>query len=591
METKGNDTQPWATWIEELGKEGREIAESDPDDTEDSWLTVVNECDTESEKEADGSEETDFDASQFRFEGRDGTIWTSTPNQLDSKPPENSIDQPRAKGKGENAQTFLDSFSCIIDDKIIRLITSYTNLKIAFSKLNFKHQSEASSYTTEVEISALLGLIFLIGLKCPGRRNIQDLWDQHGVGMEVFYLTMSYKRYIFLLGHLCFKDLMDFSLSKGLDRMTPIKEVLDMFRQNCQSSLSPGEQLTIDDMLVEYKGSCPFRQYIPKKKSRGIRLFLLVDTKTMYTHNIEISVPKYLGRPHYAVNEPCNIAKRLVLPICGAYRNVTLDSWFTDVNLALDLLKNHQITCIGSISKKKKELPNEFIKKIRQDQGSLIGFLKDERCFLMSYQEMGKINIYLSTRHEEASIDKLDQVIKLYQDTKQAVNELYRMCNVYNVARTCNMWPLAIFYQLLNIAGINGITIYKANHPEEKITRPEYLKGLALELIKPHITERIQKDNIHKNLKRKMNYFLSLEDDKVTPAKRVANHPGRCYLCSKKKRDRKTTTTCKTCHKFICMGHHVIVCAKCVRTQGGSSKEGLNSNVNCNLDKPNLDKL
>lgn len=571
METKRSDSQPWAKWLEELGKEveEHEIGESDPDDTED-YHVAVDESNTETEGEEDGDE--DIDAFQFRFEGRDGnTIWTSTPTPAVSKQPENLAYQPHAKGKGKNTHTFLDSFSCIIDDNIIRLITTYTNMNIESVKSKFTQQSDACS-TTEVEIAALLGLIFLIGLKCPGRGNIEDLWDQHGVGMEVFYLTMSYKRYRFLLSYLSFHDTRDLSLRSELDKLAPIREVLDIFLHNCQNSLSPGELLTIDDMLVEFKGKCPFRQYVPKKQRTGIKLFLLVDTRTMYTHNIEIFVAKESGCLYKEEDEPSDIAKRLVLPISGSYRNVTFDSWFTDLNLALELLKNHQVTCIGSIRKNKQELPNEFIKKRRQGHSCLIGFLKDERCSLISHQEMDKRNIYLSTRHQEMSIDSLHQVIKLYHDTKQAVSELYRMCTTYSVVRTCRRWPLTIFYHLLNVAGINGITIHKANNPEEKITRREYLKGLALELIKPHIAERTQKDNIRKNLKRKMNYFLGLGEEETTGGinKRVPNHPGRCYICSRK-RDRKTRTVCNKCQKFICKEHYVIICAGC--SQDGSSSE------------------
>ncbi|XP_066904243.1 piggyBac transposable element-derived protein 4-like [Halyomorpha halys] len=573
METKRNDTELWAHWLEELGKdvEENEIGESDPDDTED-YHVAVSESNTDSETEGDGGDESDIDAFQVCFEGRDGkTIWTSTPTSPDSKRPANVPHQPHTKGKGKSCQTFLDSFSCIIDDNIIRLITNYTNLNIETVKSNFTQQSDACA-TTEVEIAALLGLIYLIGLKSPGRGNIEDLWDQHGVGMEVFYLTMSCKRYRFLMSNISFHDPRDLSLRSELDKLAPIREVLEVFVHNCQNSLSPGELLTIDDMLVEFKGKCPFRQYMPKKRRSGIKLLLLVDTRTMYTHNIEIFVPNQADSFYKQENSPHDIAKRLIQPICGSHRNVTFDSWFTDVNLTLDLLKNHQVTCIGSISKNKMELPIEFVKR-RKSQGNLIGFLKDESCCsLISCQDMGKINLYLSTRQQEASNDTPEQVISLYKDTKQAVSELYRMSATYSVVRTCRRWPLTIFYHLLNIAGTNGITIHKANNHEEKITRTEYLKGLALELIKPHIAERTQKDSIRKNLKRKMNYFLGLGDEEIPLPKRVINNPGRCYVCSRK-RDRKTRVVCNTCQKFICKEHYVIVCARCFRTQEDSSSE------------------
>lgn len=38
-------------------------------------------------------------------------------------------------------------------------------------------------------------------------------------------------------------------------------------------------------------------------------------------------------------------------------------------------------------------------------------------------------------------------------------------CTKIGVARNTCRWPMVVFYDLLNISGINALCVYKANHP------------------------------------------------------------------------------------------------------------------------------
>ena len=44
---------------------------------------------------------------------------------------------------------------------------------------------------------------------------------------------------------------------------------------------------------------------------------------------------------------------------------------------------------------------------------------------------------------------------------------------------------MVVFYDLLNISGINACCVYKANNPEEKVLRSDFIEKVAWELIKP----------------------------------------------------------------------------------------------------------
>lgn len=52
---------------------------------------------------------------------------------------------------------------------------------------------------------------------------------------------------------------------------------------------SVGKYVTLDEMLLGFRGRCGFRIYIPNKPNKyGIKVFSTVDAKTFYTSHLEI---------------------------------------------------------------------------------------------------------------------------------------------------------------------------------------------------------------------------------------------------------------------------------------------------------------
>ncbi|CAB3223383.1 unnamed protein product [Arctia plantaginis] len=65
--------------------------------------------------------------------------------------------------------------------------------------------------------------------------------------------------------------------------------------------------------------------------------------------------------PYIVSNKPFDVVNRLVLPISKTGRNVTFDNWFTSYELISHLLKEHKLTSVGTVRKKKRQLPRAFI--------------------------------------------------------------------------------------------------------------------------------------------------------------------------------------------------------------------------------------
>ncbi|KAG8235945.1 hypothetical protein J437_LFUL016267 [Ladona fulva] len=76
-------------------------------------------------------------------------------------------------------------------------------------------------------------------------------------------------------------------------------------------------------------------------------------TYTSYTSNLEIYAGKQPKGLYEVNNSPGEVVKRMVEPILGTCRNVTLDNWFTSVPLAEDLLQS-KLTLVRTIKENKK---------------------------------------------------------------------------------------------------------------------------------------------------------------------------------------------------------------------------------------------
>ncbi|XP_008178411.1 piggyBac transposable element-derived protein 4-like [Acyrthosiphon pisum] len=147
-------------------------------------------------------------------------------------------------------------------------ITHCTNIYIETIRDKFQRSRDAR-FTDVTEIRAFIGLLYQIGSFRCSRKNIHQLWDNSkGNGMESCYLTMSEKRFRFLVRCLRFDDVRDRVARKQFDKLAPIRDIFTMMVDNFQKYYCVSEYVTTDEQLLAFRGKCPFRQYIPSKPSK-----------------------------------------------------------------------------------------------------------------------------------------------------------------------------------------------------------------------------------------------------------------------------------------------------------------------------------
>ena len=122
--------------------------------------------------------------------------------------------------------------------------------------------------------------------------NHDDLWNPDGTGAKIVRLTMLLHRFRFLLCCFRFDDKATRLARWEADKLAPIREHFGMFVENGLKNYTSTE-CVIDEMLIAFRGKCPFRQYIPNKPAKyGIKIQALVDAKTCCVCKMEIYAGK-----------------------------------------------------------------------------------------------------------------------------------------------------------------------------------------------------------------------------------------------------------------------------------------------------------
>jgi len=547
---------------------------SDEDDSEER---VVSDHDTVSEIEIGqkdmqtdtnvdfGSSEEDYGSDEHFICKDKITKWCKTPcvSKFAKTRRENIVKTfPGPINNARLVQDEVQAFQMLISDDMIEEIVRYTNIHIANVQSKYQTERDAKN-VTKTELMAFLGLLFLSGVKRASHTHFRELWATDGSGIEIFRACMSYNRFLFLLSAIRFDDKSTRNQRKTTDKLAAIRFILDEFVKNCKSTYCLSEFFTIDEMLVHFRGRCSFIQYVPNKPAKyGIKL---CDAKTFFTGNLEVYCGKQPNGPYNYSNGPSDIVTRLTAHLKGTCRNLTTDNWYTSYPLAVSLLKD-KITLVGTLKKNKREIPVEFLpNKKKEVSSSMFGFQK--QVTLVSFTpKKNKSVLLLSTMHNDASVDtetKKPEIIHFYNSTKGGVDTVDQLCGNYSVSRRTRRWPLCIFFQLLNIAGVNGHILYKMTRSEDPAQkRRHFLKNLAMGLIKPHMENRAPLKNLPVDIKRFLaKYKAQQEEDTAEPPPKVRK---RCRLCGRAK-NRVTTMRCFSCNDFVCNEHSttVVKCDTC----------------------------
>jgi hypothetical protein len=129
------------------------------------------------------------------------------------------------------------------------------------------------------------------------------------------------------------------------DKLGKLKWLLTELRVRCKENWHLGQYITIDEMMVRYKGKyCPIRQYLPNKPTKwGIKVWCCADARKKYVYDFEVytgasirstvlSAAPGEAKTRYAV------VMNLTQGLHHRGHLVFMDNFFTSVKLLMDLV-------------------------------------------------------------------------------------------------------------------------------------------------------------------------------------------------------------------------------------------------------------
>ena len=101
--------------------------------------------------------------------------------------------------------------------------------------------------------------------------------------------------------------------------------------------------------------------------------------------------------------------------------------------------------------------------KGRKVKSTLLGFQNDAK--MASYCPIKNCVVpMLSTMHSQpdvaATFDKKPEVILYYNSTKGSVYTLERMVRTYTCKRMTRRWPVALFYNMIDVSAANAFIVW-----------------------------------------------------------------------------------------------------------------------------------
>ena len=555
-----------------------------------NWFeeTIVEELDSESEidelsAEEEVEDEIELDQTESEVEtisetsqeyvSKSGFVWKSAPPPSSRTRSSNIVQcRPGPTHGTDGVKTIADSFYGFMTNEMLEEIVKYSN---AEGQARYLRKELAESNWNDInviELKAAIGLLFLMGLLGKNKLNMRQLWENSPIQAPIFKATMSRDRFETILSVLRFDNQSTREIRRERDKFAAIRDIWTLFQNNCKNNFQPYEYVTIDEQLLGFRGRCPFKQYIPSKPDKyGIKIWICADVKTCYVYNC---MP-YLGRQPGELRQENVGAKTvcaLLEPLYNSGRNVTVDNFFTSVPLANELLSK-KITLVGTLRKNKTEIPVEFLPNRRREIGSSLFGFQNQLSLVSFVPQKNKSVVLLSSMHHDNKIDietgKPDMIIT-YNETKGAVDTVDQLCHKYSVKRGTRRWPLCVFFDILDICGINAMVIWKCKNPNWNKDKPYkrrlFIEELGMQLISEYLSYRASNPiGLQSHIRTAMTLvgYPCKEQKEPEPSTSLGKR-NRCFLCPRSK-DKKVSQKCYKCHLFVCNehSHKEVYCTNC----------------------------
>ncbi|XP_065681354.1 piggyBac transposable element-derived protein 4-like [Hydra vulgaris] len=444
---------------------------------------------------------------------------------------------------------------------------------------------------TVLEIKKYLALVLLMGIIY--KPDIHMYWStSEFFSTPIFSKNMSRTRFQLILKFLHFNNNNDPNYDvndENRDRLHKVRPLIELIRDRCKKVFCPGQNLSVDESLVLFKGRLHFKQYIRTKRARfDIKLYELTTSS-----GITLDFLVYCGKGMFYEdgNEDMPSTERipaaLMEPFLDKGHILFTDNYYTSPSLATFLLGRNTHLC-GTVKSYRKKYCKE-IAEFALEKGEAVFFRSaiDSRVIACKYRAVKnksgnkqKVVYMLSTCHSAKMIETgktyandsaiyKPSIVRSYNSHMGGVDRVDQQLHSLRTLCKSYKWYKKLAFRMISQVILNAHKVFQYETGKSKITFLDFLHETisSLALINPAIpNNQILDDTLSRLTGR---HFLSLKV--ASPDAKDKRPTKRCRVCYAKRKlsakcqPLKTTYVCRFCPSEP--GLHPDTCFEAYHTQ------------------------
>ena len=423
-----------------------------------------------------------------------------------------------------------------------------------------KNRSNWVDVTTE-EIWTFFGIIILMGIHRLPR--VKNYWSTDSLlGLDPIRQSMSLSRFWAIWSNLHVVDNDTIPASGGPSRK--IKPVVDVLSQTFLKHYNPGQELSVDESMIKYKGHCKGKVRMPNKPIKlGYKVWCCSCSCCGYLCTFQF----YDGRPVDVVTgekiSEKGLVKRvvseLVAPFVGVNHVLYCDNFFTSGPL-VDTLAKDKIFLVGTIKKGAAGFPSS-LKTVTPPKGSYVSESVDGKQYFVFHDRKVVCfvtNVFPETMSSkvfrlqpegvlrEQSVPPLLPAYNKYMGAVDLTDQLVKPYGFDRKSKRCWLRPLIFCF---DVSTNNAHILYKHNCKRCGV-KPKDLLAFRLELAR-----LLLKFGTRSKAQSSAGTTGETQNVSVCYLKKVSDiglKRGRCHQCLKMKRRRHTSFGCSVCRVRLC---------------------------------------
>ena len=461
-------------------------------------------------------------------------------------------------GESSPVDCFFELFDETIQEKLIVYINDYAAHKLVGAFPATRGSRFAKWYPiTRYELLKFLAVVISMGIN--KRPSIEDYWSLDDTMYTPWYgEQFSRNRFEMIYSTMLHATTVEDEIEKK-DKIEPF---LNSLLTKFQDAFYPERNLSIDEMVVKWKGRSKYKMYNPNKPEKyHLKTFGLCDSITGYTFNLLIYFGKdtsYAGELDKGQSE--KIFHFLMQPL-GTGHHIFADRYYTTHNL-IEYLTTRKTYYTGTLMTNRKGFPKEMdtFKKLghkesvyyRSTNGILLCAWKDKKArkpvvIVSTYAVKSESDVV--TKNGKA-VTKPD-MIHDYNCSMNGCDRMDQMISYYNTfnRRTVKWWKRLLMW-CIEVSQINAYVLFCLTRDEE--AKPLSLKKFKTSFIKGLLAEAenvIPINHVHHVPRKPTSTLVRVPGP--THIIRSMPHDRNCLVCSTPARRKRTHFNCSTCNVFL----------------------------------------